>query len=106
MIVYICEKRKLSRRNFVPLAFFREGDYVRDDLGRGDLVLFKGGSDAYVLYSFLYSELRGEDVLGVCLSDERYGGSRRGVSGMVRVYIGLIGRELLLSRDYLEKMKG
>lgn len=42
----------------------------------------------------------------MCLSDERYGGSRRGVSGMVRVYIGLIGRELLLSRDYLEKMKG
>ena len=79
---------------------------MREELSSGDLVLFKGGSDAYVLYSFLYSELRGEDVLGVCLSDERYGGSRRGVSGMVRVYIGLIGRELLLSRDYLEKMKG
>ena len=78
---------------------------MRDDLGRGDLVVFKGGSDAYVLYSFLYSELRGEDVLGVCLGEVGMR-SRRGVSGMVRVYIGLIGRELLLSRDYLEKTKG
>lgn len=71
---------------------------------RGDLVLFRGGNDGYVLYSFLHSELRGEDVLGLCLSDERFGDSRRGVSGLVRVYIGLIGRELLLSRDYLEKI--
>ena len=78
---------------------------MREDLGRGDLVLFKGGSEGYVLYSFLYSEFGGEDVLGLCLGEVGIR-SRCGVSGMVRVYIGLIGRELLLSRDYLEKVKG
>jgi len=67
---------------------------------RGDLVMWSESSESYVMYSFLYEELRGRgEVLCLCLSDVRRGGS-------MRVYVSDVRKELVLSGNDLEKMKG
>lgn len=72
---------------------------MREMIKRGDLVRWREESGSYVMYSFVYGEMRGGRVLGLCLSDVVRGGS-------MRVYVSDLGRELVLSESDLEKMKG